>query len=167
MWIQICSRWLWSVLYSGCSTLKIRESFSLFLANQCNGTKSFDNSMHNSHPAIFFNQNCGWYETSMFLAHLINMCYKLNATIAWRPRDLSLHSLVEYYSSLVNTCWWESLLHKLSCPLCSSSAVASFGDSWHRFGMFGTASWLCFNIALPWVKLCQEFYKSLKQLRNL
>lgn len=89
----MCSRWLWNVWYSGCSTLKIREHFSLFLANQCNGTKSFDNSIHNNHPAIFFNQNCGWYKTFIFLAHLLNMRYKLNAPIAWRPRNLSPRSL--------------------------------------------------------------------------
>lgn len=89
MWIQMHSRWLWNVWYSNSSTLKIRDSFRLFLANQCNKTKSFNYSIDNNHPTIFFNQRCSWYKTHLLLAHLLNMCYRLSATILWRPHNLS------------------------------------------------------------------------------
>ena len=154
----MCSRWLWNVWYPGCSTLKIRERFRLFLANQCDGTKSFDNSRGNNHPTIFFSQNCGWYKTFIFSAHLLNTCHKLNATIQWRPHDLSPHRVVELQQL------WLTLAGE--SPF-SINSVASSGDCWHRFGMFGMASWLCVNVALPWVTRCQEYFESLKRLRKL
>lgn len=152
------SRWLWNIWYSNSSTLKIRESFRLFLANQCHRTKSFNNSIDNNHPTIFFHQNCSWYKTHLFLAHLLNICYKLSATIVWRPHNLSPHSLVGYYSSFgwclqVRIPSPQTQLSALGIPDTTSGCLAQQAD--------------CFIVALPWLSLCQEVFKSLKWVRKL